>query len=67
MYRAGECGEEAFHIRRVPDGSVTFDIVVFSRPADLLARVGGPVARAVQRRITKEYLEGVRKYVEAVP
>jgi uncharacterized protein (UPF0548 family) len=61
-----ERGEEAFQIRRDADGVVTFDIVVFSRPADLLARIASPVARAVQRRITKGYLEGVREYVAGV-
>jgi uncharacterized protein (UPF0548 family) len=58
-----ERGEEAFHIRRDADGAVMFDIVVFSRPADLLARIGSPIARAVQRRVTKGYLEGVREFV----
>jgi uncharacterized protein (UPF0548 family) len=58
-----ERGAEAFHIRHDADGAVMFDIVVFSRPADLLARIGSPVARAVQRRVTKAYLEGVREYV----
>jgi uncharacterized protein (UPF0548 family) len=61
-----ERGEEAFHICRNADGEVTFDIVVFSRPADLLARLGSPVARAVQRRVTRGYLEGVRQYVDGV-
>jgi uncharacterized protein (UPF0548 family) len=42
---------------------VTFDIVVFSRPADWLARIRSPVARAVQRRVTNGYLDGVREYV----
>ena len=58
-----ERGEEAFHVRREADGAVTFDIVVFSRPGDWLVRIGSPVARAVQRRVTKGYLEGVRQYV----
>ena len=58
-----ERGEEAFHVRRDADGVVTFDIVVFSRPGSWLVRTGSPVARAVQRRVTKGYLEGVRRYV----
>jgi len=58
-----ERGEEAFHVRRDADDVVTFDIVVFSRPADWLARIGSPVARAVQRRVTNGYLDGVREYV----
>ncbi len=58
-----ECGEEAFHVRRDADGAVTFDVIAFSRPADWMTRVGRPVARAVQRRVTEGYLEAVRKCV----
>jgi uncharacterized protein (UPF0548 family) len=58
-----EVGEEAFHVQRDPDGVVTFDIVAFSRPASWLARLGKPVARAVQSRVTIRYLEGVKEYV----
>ncbi len=60
-----ERGEEAFHVRRDGDGTVTFDVVAFSRPADWKARIGSPVTRAVQRRVTKGYLEGVLQYVAA--
>jgi uncharacterized protein (UPF0548 family) len=60
-----EQGEEAFHVERSADGEITFAVVAFSRPADLLGRVGGPVARAVQNRVTNAYLEGVRRYVDA--
>ncbi len=58
-----ERGEEAFHVERSADGEVTFGVIAFSRPADLLSRFGGPVARAVQSRVTSAYLEGVRRYV----
>jgi uncharacterized protein (UPF0548 family) len=60
-----ERGEEAFHVVRAPDGEVTFQVVAFSRPADPLARLGSPVARRIQTRITKGYLEGIRSYVNA--
>lgn len=60
-----ERGEEAFHVGRDADGVVTFDVVAFSRPADWKARIGSPVTRAVQRRVTKGYLEGVLQYVAA--
>jgi len=59
-----ERGEESFHIVRIPSGEVTFEIVAFSRPADLAVRLAGPVARWMQRRGTRTYLEGVRRYVE---
>ena len=50
-----ECGEEAF-ILSIEDDVVTFDIVAFSRPATRWARLGGPVGRMVQRRVTARYL-----------
>jgi len=58
-----ERGEEAFHIRRRADGEIRFDIAAFSRPADLLVRLGSPVAVLVQHRVTEGYLDGVRRYV----
>jgi uncharacterized protein (UPF0548 family) len=56
-------GEEAFVVERADDGEVRFTITAFSRPQVLLTRLGGPVARMVQARTTRRYLEGL---VEAV-
>jgi uncharacterized protein (UPF0548 family) len=58
-----ERGEEAFHVQRDTASEVSFAVVAFSRPADVLARFGGPVTRAVQSRVNRAYLEGVRRYV----
>jgi uncharacterized protein (UPF0548 family) len=58
-----ERGEEAFHVRRGQGGETRFEIVAFSRPADLLARLGSPVALLTQKWVTSRYLEGVRQYV----
>ncbi len=58
-----ERGEEAFHLRRGPGGEIRFEIVSFSRPADLLARLGSPVALVTQKWVTRRYLQGVRGYV----
>ncbi len=58
-----ERGEESFHVRQGPYGGVTFDVVAFSRPAGCIARIGSPVVRAVQQRVSRGYLEGVRQYV----
>jgi uncharacterized protein (UPF0548 family) len=58
-----ERGEEAFHVALTDDGAVTFQIVAFSRPANLLARLGHPVNRLIQARVTGRYLEGIRRYV----
>jgi uncharacterized protein (UPF0548 family) len=56
-----ESGEEAFVVERAGDGEVTFTITAFSRPQALLTRLGGPVARMVQARTTRRYLEGLVK------
>ncbi len=58
-----EQGEEAFVVSRPGSGEVVFDIVVFSRPRHPLVRLGAPVGRAVQLRVTRRYLEGLRQYV----
>ena len=58
-----ERGEEAFHVRLAEDGAVSFEIVAFSRPASVLARLGHPINRLMQGRITRRYLDGIRAYV----
>jgi uncharacterized protein (UPF0548 family) len=54
-----DSGEEAFIVELHDDGAVTFTITAFSRPATLLARVGGPISRAIQSWITNRYLRSV--------
>lgn len=56
-----EQGEEAFLVERSPDGTVRFSIRAFSRPAHILTRLGGPIGRLVQRRVTAKYLEGLKQ------
>lgn len=51
-----ESGEESFVVELLDDGEVRFTITAFSRPASVLARLGGPVGRAVQRWVTNRYL-----------
>ena len=48
-----EQGEEAFHVARSSGGAVIFEILAFSRPVAILARLGGPIARMTQQRITR--------------
>jgi uncharacterized protein (UPF0548 family) len=55
-----ECGEESFVVVR-SGGRVAFRIVAFSRPRHLLARLGAPVARLVQRRVTRSYLTAMQE------
>jgi uncharacterized protein (UPF0548 family) len=54
-------GEESFVLNRAADGSVTFTITAFSRPATLLARASGPVGRVVQRLVTDRYLRAASR------
>ena len=58
-----ERGEESFVVSRAGN-RVTFDIAAFSRPAGALTRLGAPIARAVQKNVTRRYLTGLRSYVE---
>lgn len=51
-----ESGEESFVLERRSDGAVTFTVGAVSRPASLLARLGGPVTRWVQSVATNRYL-----------
>jgi uncharacterized protein (UPF0548 family) len=53
-----ECGEESFVVT-FEDDVVRFEVTAFSRPARWFARLGGPVTRLVQRRVTERYLRAV--------
>ena len=59
-----ETGEEAFVVDRRPTGEVTVTVTAFSRARHWLARLGGPVARAQQRRATAGYVAALRHHVE---
>ena len=54
-----ECGEEAFSVVIGDDGVVRGRIVAFSVHAWWPAKIGAPVARAVQNLVTRRYLEGL--------
>lgn len=55
-----ESGEERFAVRYEPgSGSVYAEVVAFSRHGAWWSRLGGPVARAVQRVVTRRYLHAV--------
>jgi uncharacterized protein (UPF0548 family) len=53
-----ERGEEAFIVSR-SHGRVRFEVIAFSRPSALLARLGKPVARALQVRTIWTYLKAM--------
>ncbi len=52
-------GEEQFLLTHQADDSVVLEISAVSRAGTPLARLGGPVTRAVQARITDRYLDSV--------
>jgi uncharacterized protein (UPF0548 family) len=50
-----ESGEERFLVERDPtDDSVWYDILAFSRPRHLLARIAYPLARRLQHRFARD-------------
>jgi uncharacterized protein (UPF0548 family) len=51
-----EAGEEAFVLTRRGDGAIVFTITAFSNAASSLARLGGPLTRLIQARMTERYL-----------
>jgi uncharacterized protein (UPF0548 family) len=55
-----EEGEESFVVSHDPDGSVVLRITAFSRPANALSRLGGPLTRWVQDWMTTRYIAAVR-------
>jgi uncharacterized protein (UPF0548 family) len=56
-----ESGEECFLVSTADDGAVVFRTRVFSRLASPLARLGGPVSRAVQGAALHRYVGAVRR------
>ena len=51
-----ERGEEAFLVERDAQNQVWAVVRAFSRPATWYCRLGAPVARAMQNRVTRDYL-----------
>jgi uncharacterized protein (UPF0548 family) len=58
-------GEESFVVSRDLLGNVVFSVVAISQPAATLAKLGAPVARATQRRISAGYLDALGRYVNS--
>jgi uncharacterized protein (UPF0548 family) len=56
-----ETGEERFIVHRDPaSGEVTATVTAFSNPALLRTKLAGPVARLLQRAMTRRYLNALR-------
>jgi uncharacterized protein (UPF0548 family) len=62
-----ECGEEAFLAEAGGDGDVWFVVRAFSRAGVWWSKVGAPVARVVQRRVTDRYLRAGEALVHSRP
>ncbi|HEU5126995.1 MAG TPA: DUF1990 domain-containing protein [Glycomyces sp.] len=58
-----ERGEAAFVLDALDGGRTRFTIRSFSKPGHWAARLGGPVARAVQTRLTERFLTEMRAAV----
>ena len=59
-----ECGEERFLIEWLPDDSVWYDILAFSKPRHPLVRMSAPLARMLQKRFARESLASVLRDVQ---
>ena len=56
-----ELGEERFLIEWLPDDSVWYDILAFSRPKHPLARLSKPLARRLQKQFARNSLSKIRE------
>jgi uncharacterized protein (UPF0548 family) len=54
-----EQGEVAMIVERHEGAGVVFRIVSFSRTVDPVARLGSPVTRLIQRRVTGRYVQAL--------
>ena len=54
-----ERGEERFLIEWLPDDSVWYDILAFSRPQHPLVKLSSPLARRLQKRFARESLSRI--------
>lgn len=57
-----EQGEESFVVSRETDGTVVFTVTAFSRPGNLLTRLGGPLARRTQDLFVGRYLRAATTF-----
>ena len=62
-----ECGEVSFILSREAGHGTTFVVRSFSRRVDPLARLGAPIARIVQTRVTNRYLTAVAEAARGGP
>jgi uncharacterized protein (UPF0548 family) len=56
-----ERGEERFLIEWLPDDSVWYDILAFSKPRHPLVRLSDPLARLLQKQFARDSLNQIRR------
>lgn len=62
----GEIGEERFMVAHEPEtGEVSYQILAFSRPASLAAKLGYPYARYLQKRFAGDSKQAMLRTVSA--
>ena len=60
-----ESGEERFSVEFDPTtGEVWYDLFAFSRPAHMLAKLGFPVSRYLQKRFARDSLASMKRAVQ---
>ena len=60
-----ECGEERFQVEwHSTDDSVWYDILAFSRPHQLFARLGYPYVRHKQKQFARESMQAMKAAVD---
>jgi len=60
-----EQGEERFLVEQLPDGSVWYDIIAFSRPRHVLAKLFYPLVRRLQKCFGRDSAAAMVRAVEA--
>ena len=55
-----ETGEERFLVEWLPDDSVSYDILAFSRPRHPLVRLSSPLARRLQHQFARDSLNRMK-------
>lgn len=55
-----ERGEERFLVERLPDDSVWYDILAFSRPQHPLVKLSAPLARRLQHQFARDSLNRMK-------
>ena len=61
-----ETGDESFVAVLGPDGQVYFELFAFSRHSNWFYKLGGSVASACQRLVTRRYLTAARKLASGI-